>query len=70
MISHPDNLTLPLESRSVDDDDVLRLQRLNDVDESFVCAGEGQNGVRDHWQWTNLMRHPSNLTSYAVETVM
>lgn len=67
-ISHPDNLTLQPELHSVDDDDVR--QRLNDVDESFVCVDAGQNGVIDHWQWTNLMRHPSNLTSYAVVTVM
>jgi hypothetical protein len=71
MTSHPDNLTLLLESHFVDDDDVLQQrQQLNDVDESFVCVDAGQNGVQDHWQWTNLMRHPTNLSSYVVVTVM
>lgn len=71
MINHPDNSTLPLESHFADDDDeLLLLQRLNDVDESFVYVDVGQNGVLDHWQWTNLLRHPSNLSLYAVVTVM
>lgn len=62
MIDRPDNLMLPLVLHFAGDE--------SGEDERTVNGDcEGQNGVRDHWQWTYSMWQQLSL-SYAVVKVM